>query len=60
MGVTRCGAGLRRKLAAGFERKLSGWSVVMTEYAGPGEVGFAGDRHGPGRPAAHSWAISFG
>ena len=30
--------GWSAKIAAGFRRKLSGWSVVMTEYTGPGAV----------------------
>ena len=33
------GRGWSAKIAAGFRRKLSGGSVVMTEYTGPGAVG---------------------
>ena len=40
------GQGLAGKVAAGFKRKISGGSVVMTEYAGPDTVGFAGDAPG--------------
>ena len=40
------GHGLAGKVAAGFKRKLSSGSVVMTEYAGPGTVGVAGDHPG--------------
>ena len=32
------GQGWSAKIAAGFRRKLSGGSVVMTEYTGPGAV----------------------
>ena len=34
------------KLAADIKRKIGGASVVLTEYAGPGEVGFSGDAPG--------------
>ena len=40
------GHGFAGKLAAGFKRKIGGASVVLTEYAGPGEVGFSGDEPG--------------
>ena len=36
------GHGVAGKLAAGIKRKIGGASVVLTEYAGPGEVGFSG------------------
>ena len=36
------GDGILAKVAAGIRRKLSGSSVMLTEYGGPGEVGFAG------------------
>ena len=32
------GRGWSAKIVAGFRRKLSGGSVVMTEYTGPGAV----------------------
>ena len=41
------GDGFAGKIAAGFKRKIGGASVVLSEYAGPGEVGFSGDE--PGR-----------
>ena len=34
------------KVAAGIRRKIGGGAVVLTEYAGPGEVGFAGEHPG--------------
>ena len=34
------------KVAAGIRRKIGGEAVVLTEYAGPGEVGFAGEHPG--------------
>ena len=40
------GDGFAGKLAAGIKRKIGGASVVLTEYAGPGEVGFSGDEPG--------------
>ena len=40
------GRGWSAKIAAGFRRKLSGGSVVMTEYTGPGAVGLLA-RHCP-------------
>ena len=40
------GHGFAGKLAAGIKRKIGGASVVLTEYAGPGEVGFSGDEPG--------------
>ena len=40
------GAGFGGKIAAAFRRRMSGGAVVMTTYAGPGTVGFAGDRPG--------------
>ena len=40
------GRGVAGKIVAGIKRKIGGASVVLTEYAGPGEVGFSGD--GPG------------
>ena len=40
------GDGFAGKIAAGFKRKIGGASVVLSEYAGPGEVGFSGDEPG--------------
>ena len=40
------GDGIMAKVAAGIRRKLSGSSVMLTEYGGPGEVGFAGQEPG--------------
>ena len=40
------GRGFAGKVAAGIRRKIGGGAVVLTEYAGPGEVGFAGEHPG--------------
>ena len=40
------GHGFAGKLAASIKRKIGGASVVLTEHAGPGEVGFSGDEPG--------------
>lgn len=40
------GRGISGKLAGAFRRKLAGESILMTRFAGPGEVGFAGDLPG--------------
>ena len=52
------GHGLAGKVAAGFKRKLSSGSVVMTEYAGPGTVGVAGDHPGCCRVPATLSAVT--
>ena len=44
--VVLSGRGVAGKIAAGIKRKIGGASVVVTEYAGPVEVGVSGD--GPG------------
>ena len=44
--VVLSGHGFAGKLAAGIQWKIGGASVVWTEYAGPGEVGFSGDDPG--------------
>ena len=40
------GRGVAGKIAAGIKRKIGGAAVVLTEYAGPGEVGLSGDEPG--------------
>ena len=40
------GRGVAGKIAAGIKRKIGGASAVLTEYAGPGEVGFSGGEPG--------------
>ena len=40
------GDGIVGKIVAGVKRKIGGASVVLTEYVGPGEVGFSGDEPG--------------
>ena len=40
------GRGFAAKVAAGIKRKIGGASVVLTEYAGPGEGGFSGGEPG--------------
>ena len=44
--MTLPGRGFAGNVAAGFKRKVGGGAVVMTTYAGLGEVGFADDLSG--------------